>query len=148
MAVPWPLTAGISAARHASPLTIPSSSSDGGFCHASRDSSPSPLETSSPSRSKTPPRAPAARPPREGRPPALRAERAVETDAPPARRGVQPDVEGEPPRARHLLAPERAEGAAVQPADELAAQVPVEQGVLAVRGPGLPPRRLGRHERA
>ena len=57
-------------------------------------------------------------------------------------------MEVELPRPGDLLAPEGAERPSVDAADELAAQVPVEQRVLPVPAAGLPPRRLGRQQRA
>ena len=57
-------------------------------------------------------------------------------------------MEVEPPGPGDLLPPERPERAAVGPPDELAAQVAVEERVLAVPGARFPPRRLGSEQLA
>ena len=51
-------------------------------------------------------------------------------------------MEGEPERLGNFLSKERAERATVDPADELAGQPPVGEGVIAVRGGGFPARFL------
>ena len=58
------------------------------------------------------------------------------------------DVEVEPPWHRHLVPPEPPERAAVGAADELAADVAVEECVLAVSRAGLPPPLVGREQPA
>ena len=83
-----------------------------------------------------------------GRPTYGRDVEAGEVGDPRELRLAQPDVEVEPVRAADLLAQERPQRAAVDPADHLADQVAVEQRRLAAAVTRLPQRRLRGDQRA
>jgi hypothetical protein len=72
---------------------------------------------------------------------------ADEVDGPSTFGRAESDVEIELPSLGHLLAPAGSERATVDSANELTAQVAVEQRVLGVAGTRLPPGRFRREQR-